>query len=102
MNQHCGLAERDYFFIQETLSKLLKHKDKLEIKVFGSRARGDYKKYSDLDLWLDAVPAITRDELLNLQEAFADSDLAIQVDIVTPENVLAQYEEQIKKDLVQF
>jgi predicted nucleotidyltransferase len=70
--------------------------------VFGSRARDDFKKYSDLDLWLEAQPAISDSELSTLKEAFTNSDLAIEVDIVTPEKVLPQYLPQISKDLREF
>lgn len=54
----------------EVLSFLndLSQNSKVErIIVFGSRAFGDYDKYSDLDLAIDA-PSLTKYELLKLKE----------------------------------
>ena len=43
-----GLSENDFFLIIDILKK---YKEKIEwVKIFGSRARGDFKKYSDVDL----------------------------------------------------
>jgi predicted nucleotidyltransferase len=50
--------------------------------VFGSRATGRARKYSDLDVAVDAGRALTLDELAALREAFSESDLAYRVDVV--------------------
>ena len=50
--------------------------------VFGSRATGRARRYSDLDLAIDAGRRLTLDELAGLSEAFSDSDLPYKVDIV--------------------
>ena len=52
------------------------------IIVFGSRALGDYEKYSDLDLAIDA-PEITKYEWLKLKEfAIYDLNAFIKVSLV--------------------
>jgi hypothetical protein len=43
--------------------------------VFGSRATGRARRYSDLDLAIDAGRRPTLDEIAELAEAFSDSDL---------------------------
>jgi type I restriction enzyme S subunit len=50
--------------------------------VFGSRATGGARRYSDLDLALDAGRRLTLDEIARLTEAFSDSDLPYKVDLV--------------------
>jgi predicted nucleotidyltransferase len=50
--------------------------------VFGSRATGRARRYSDLDLVIDAGRRLTLDETAGLNEAFSDSDLPYRVDLV--------------------
>jgi uncharacterized protein len=53
-----------------------------EAWVFGSRATGRARRYSDLDLAIDAGRPLTWDELARLADAFRESDLAFRVDLV--------------------
>ncbi len=48
--------------------------------VFGSRASGEARRFSDLDLAIDCGRPLTLDESARLAEAFSDSDLAYKVD----------------------
>jgi type I restriction enzyme S subunit len=50
--------------------------------VFGSRATGCARAYSDLDLAIDAGRRLTLDETACLAEAFSESDLPYRVDLV--------------------
>jgi type I restriction enzyme S subunit len=50
--------------------------------VFGSRATGRARRYSDLDLAIDAGRCLTLDETARLAEAFSESDLPYRVDLV--------------------
>ena len=50
--------------------------------VFGSRATGRARRYSDLDLAIDAGRCLTLDEIGRLTEAFSDSDLPYRVDLI--------------------
>src|SRR5438477_13052842 len=53
-----------------------------KVWVFGSRVSGRARRYSDLDLAIDAGRPLTLDETAILAEAFSDSDLPYRVDIV--------------------
>lgn len=53
-----------------------------EAWVFGSRATGGARRYSDLDLAIDAGRPLTLDERARLAEGFRDSDLPYRVDLV--------------------
>jgi predicted nucleotidyltransferase len=50
--------------------------------VFGSRTSGRARRYSDLDLAIDAGRQLTLDEIATLAEAFSDSDLPYRVDVI--------------------
>jgi predicted nucleotidyltransferase len=50
--------------------------------VFGSRVSGRARRYSDLDLAIDAGRPLSLDELARLAEAFRESDLPYRVDVV--------------------
>jgi len=50
--------------------------------VFGSQVTGRARRYSDLDLAIDAGRRLTLDEIAELAEAFSDSDLPYKVDLV--------------------
>jgi len=50
--------------------------------IFGSRAHGDARPYSDLDLALDAGRPLELDVLAELREAFSESDLPYKVDLI--------------------
>jgi len=54
----------------------------VEVRVFGSRVNGKAHTYSDLDLALVAPERIPYNRLGTLKDAFAESDLPIQVDIL--------------------
>ena len=53
----------------------------VKVWVFGSRATGRARRYSDLDLAIDAGRPLTLDETASLAEAFSESDLAYRVDV---------------------
>ena len=53
-----------------------------KVWVFGSRATGRARRYSDLDLAIDAGRPLTSDEAGALREAFEESDLPYRVDLV--------------------
>ena len=50
--------------------------------AFGSRVSGRAKKFSDLDLMIQAHAALPWKTLEALRESFEDSDLPIAVDVV--------------------
>jgi type I restriction enzyme S subunit len=74
--------------LQIVLDILQKHLDEhARVWVFGSRAKGIAKKFSDLDIAIDAGKALSFDQLVDLENAFVESDLAYKVDVVDLQNV---------------
>lgn len=50
--------------------------------VFGSRANGRNRPFSDIDLLLERQPSLTWEERAALRDAFEASDLPFRVDLV--------------------
>ena len=71
-----------------------------KIWVFGSRATGRARRYSDLDLAIDAGRRLSLDELAQLTEAFSDSDLPYKVDIIDWHNIDARWRQTILTERV--
>lgn len=66
-----------------------------KIWVFGSRAVGKPKPYSDLDLMVDAGRALTLNEAADLRDAFSESDLPWKVDVVDRRLASSEFLEKI-------
>ena len=67
--------------------------------VFGSRATGRARRYSDLDLAIDAGRPLSLDETALLREAFTDSDLVYKVDVVDWHGIDEPFQKEIAKEL---
>jgi predicted nucleotidyltransferase len=67
------------------------------IWVFGSRAKGTAKKFSDLDLAIDAGKPLASSIMIELAFDFEESDLPYKVDIID----LVTIKENFKKIIMQ-
>lgn len=76
--QH-GIQDREWALVRRILAAWLPGR---EVRLFGSRARGTHKPYSDLDLVIMGDTPTDLSTLGQLQEAFASSDLPWRVDVV--------------------
>ena len=61
---------------------LRKHVPEREVVVFGSRATGTAKKYSDLDIAILGDEPLSLDTIASIGEGLGDSDLPFKVDVV--------------------
>ena len=99
MTKPLGLTEPQLKEIEDILGRALMNIKTYKIFYFGSRARGDFKKYSDLDLWIESAAPLENQTLNDLHESFSESELPIKVDIVTPVSVFPAYKGSITKEL---
>lgn len=83
--------------IQEILKKHGVHQ---KTYVFGSRARGDHKKYSDLDLLVKQDQPLETAVLVGLKDDFENSDLPFTVDLVEWCKISDDFKKNISIDLV--
>lgn len=72
----------------------------VEVYVFGSRAGGRPRRVSDLDILLDAKRPISPEVILDLKEAFDESDLPWKVDLIDRQAISERFFGAIKGDLL--
>lgn len=97
MHKPTGLSEAVLQQVKDILTSSLQQKE-FQVFIFGSRATGKDRKYSDLDLWIEAKPTLTENEKSHLLLAFEESDLPIKIDIITPESCLDAYCKRILRE----
>ena len=75
----------DYGLSDETLKTLndifCKYPGVKQAVLYGSRAKGNFRTGSDIDITLKIDYSFTRDELLHISGDFDDSDLPFFVDV---------------------
>lgn len=95
-----GLEDRHLNFVHQTLDKYLKNS---KYYIFGSRADGTYKEYSDIDIAIDMnTTPIPIDILGKLMIEFEDSTFPYEVDIVDLNSIDEKFKNLIKDSLVEF
>lgn len=72
----------------------------VQVLVFGSRARGGAKRFSDLDLLLKGQGPVGPDLLSRLADAFEESALPWRVDLVDDHALTPEFRAVISPDLV--
>lgn len=72
--------------------------DSVKVWVFGSRAGGNPKPWSDLDLVLEGSDVLPLSLLAELAEAFDESALPWKVDLVDRRTVTPQFRAIIDRD----
>lgn len=97
--QDLGLNESSYKLMLSLLSKELATLSPLKVYVFGSRARGDFKKNSDLDLVVEIYNGtMSALDAEKLKGKFEDSNFPYKVDVVPSEKVFEAYRKQIESE----
>jgi predicted nucleotidyltransferase len=69
-----------------------------EVRAFGSRIRGMVKPWSDLDLAIVGTTELDFLTLANIREAFEESDLPIQVDVLDWHTITPEFRAVIEAD----
>jgi type I restriction enzyme S subunit len=72
----------------------------IEVWAFGSRARYTAKPFSDLDLALITQQPLSLEQFAAITDAFATSDLPIQVDLVDWAATSEAFRKRIAQDKV--
>lgn len=68
--------------------------------LFGSRATGTAKKFSDLDLLINAGSPLSIGIIANLANDFEESDLPYKVDLVDELTISESFRQHIQQDKV--
>ena len=84
--------------IREKTTPILKKYGFKKVGLFGSRARGDFRPESDVDLLFSREDTANNFNTFQIQEELQDT-LGVDVDLVDDTRVVARMRPQIKKDL---
>ena len=93
-----GLEQRHLDYIKETLKKYIPNPE-AKFYIFGSRAKGKYKEYSDVDIAIDC-PDLTSNIKSKLELEFENSTFPYEVDIVDLNNIKDNFKNLIQDELV--
>jgi len=89
-----GLSERD---IETIFNILKKYPEVAEVCIFGSRAKGTYKPYSDIDMAV-INKGVADKTILHIKSDLEDSTLPYRVDILNyPELTQPELKEHIER-----
>ncbi|MCA1604306.1 MAG: nucleotidyltransferase domain-containing protein [Acidobacteria bacterium] len=93
--KHIELRDKDLAVLRGTFSRFPSVR---EVRVFGSRATGDARRASDLDLAVVA-PDATAEEWADLCEALESTPIIYELDIVRAERTVnARLREKIERE----
>lgn len=92
------LEEKYISFIKEVIFKYLQEG---KIYLFGSRAKGKARKYSDIDIALDNKD-LDKTILLKIKNEFENSTLPYEVDVLDLNNISESFKKHIIDDLTEI
>lgn len=68
-----------------------------KVYIFGSRARGQHRKFSDVDLLVESTNDLTR-LIAAITEALEESNFPLKVDLVPSQDLASSYRESVWRD----
>lgn len=95
-----GLSNAELKCLTQVLINPLK-KLGIQIFAFGSRARGDQQKFSDIDILLENALTKKR-EVSTLLEQIEDTNFPYKVDLVYKEELAESYADHVSNDLIEL
>ena len=99
-----GISGKDWALIERLLIEPLK-REGYRLYIFGSRARGDHQKFSDLDILVDdsnVKKHLPSHSLTSIIEFLENSNLTFRVDLVLKNDLALSYAVNVKKDMVEI
>ena len=91
------LSDAETRSVREILGR---HLGAIDVRAFGSRAKGRARRFSDLDLAIMSEHALEPLKRAELREAFSESDLSFRVDILEWATASPEFRRAIECDLV--
>ena len=93
------IQEKDPYLDQLRSLVLLTLKgESVKVYLYGSRARKDHRKGSDVDIAVEPYGKFDSMKLFYLKESIEESTIPYKVDIVNLEKVSSRFKEQVLKD----
>lgn len=95
-----GLEDRHIDLIKTILKNNI-NTENARFYIFGSRAKGKYSEYSDVDIAVDCAD-FSEDQKLKLKLDFENSTFPYEVDIVDLNTIKENFKNLIKDDLIEL
>lgn len=84
-------------YLDQLRAILAEHVPTCQVRLFGSRAHGTARKFSDIDLAVVGAAAVPEAVMSTLRDALAESDLPYRVDVVDWQNISVEFRQVIEK-----
>ena len=95
-----GLNKKQYDYIYNTVVIPLQNHG-ATVWCYGSRARGDYHQFSDLDLMVESDKDVSKN-IFEIQEKLTKSNFPYKVDLVELNNFSREYLPNFENDKVKW
>ena len=92
-----GLSASDWGLVRTLIIEKLQAAG-CDVWVFGSRARGTHREFSDLDICFSAKSQLPTGLLSEIKEATEDSNIPVKVEIGPWEDLADDYRQNIVRD----
>lgn len=86
--------DRDLETVRRIVDRFLEGID-ARVYLYGSRARGDHRFNSDIDVAIMPSQPLSRELMVNLEEALEESDILVEVDLVDLSRTGAAFRERV-------
>jgi len=94
------IEERYLDRVKSIINSILQDED-LKIYVFGSRARGSAKQYSDLDIALESDSKIDSNKMSKITTELEDTTIPYKVDVIDLKAITGNFKKCIENDLIE-
>jgi predicted nucleotidyltransferase len=84
---------------RERIERIARRFGARNVRVFGSRARGDASPASDVDLLVEMEPERSLLDLIGLEQELRGV-LGVEIDVLTPDSISPYLRDQIEREAV--
>lgn len=92
-----GLTSEELIYFEKNLIIPLKASG-ATVWIFGSRARGDHKKFSDIDILVRPSTKEVHTLISKIKEVFEEENFPYKIDITCEDDLAASYRENVMND----
>ena len=96
-----GLSDSEFLFLNENLVKPLKDLG-CTVYIFGSRATGQFQKFSDIDLIYNSKNKIEKHILFQLLQKMEDSNFSYKIALVDENVIAASFKDKINREKIEL
>lgn len=93
-----GLSNDHVEFLKNCITEVFGEKTDLKVYLFGSRAKGKERKFSDVDLAFKSKDSKLDQKISIITHKLEDSNLPYKFDLVNWKNIFKEYLPQIQKE----